>query len=390
MILILMYTIILRVLIIMSKRILYIINDLDFFISHRLPVAQAASKKGFDIHIASGSSEWVNKINSFKFEYYLIPLSRSGTDIFKEIILFIKIIILLFKIKPFILHLVTIKPILYGGIASRICRIPNVVYAISGLGTVFLPTTSKQKILKFFVLFLYKLALNRPGKFVIFQNKNDMFTLRKVANISRSEEVLIKGSGVSLSKFRYTPESVGIPTVTIACRLLRDKGVGEFVKAVKILNNKGINAEYWIVGDIDKGNPRSFTEYDLACWRKIKNIRVLGYSKDIFDIYSRSNIICLPSYREGFPKSLIEAAACGRAIVTTDVPGCSDAVIPGETGLLVAPRNPFHLAETIEKLVVNHEDRIKMGHAGRILAEKEYDIRSVVDKHINIYLNFIE
>ena len=208
-------------------------------------------------------------------------------------------------------------------------------------------------------------------------------------NINASKVYLIRGSGVDLSTFQYVPEPTGKPVVIFVGRLLVDKGIREFVEASKIIYNKKIQADFWIVGDLDEGNPSSVTNEEKVSWKELPNVSVIGFQTDISDLYTKSNIACLPSYREGLPKSLIEAAACGRAVVTSDVPGCRHAIEANKTGLLVPINDPFALADAIEYLIKNPDVRKRMGEAGRDLAKKEFSNKKIVSDHMKIYLGLI-
>jgi len=200
---------------------------------------------------------------------------------------------------------------------------------------------------------------------------------------------MIRGSGVDLSLFDAKSEPQGLPVVCFAARLLRDKGIYEFINAARILRNKGVLARFVVAGDIDPGNPTSVSARDLERWRDEGAVEVLGYQRDIAALFSSVNLVVLPSYREGLPKVLIEAAAAGRAVVTTDVPGCRDAIEPDVTGLLVPAKNAELLAEAIEKLVVDDLLRKAMGAAGRDLAEREFGIEKVIERHLDIYAKVV-
>lgn len=292
--------------------------------------------------------------------------------------------------KPKIVHLVTIKPYLYGGIISRIANIPCLLTAVSGLGTVFIGKNLKSKLLRKFLYPIYKFAFNHSNQTVVMQNKDDLNILVDWGILNKSKVRIIKGSGVNLNNFTNFNEKEGTPVVCLASRLLHDKGIYEFVNAAKILKERGINAKFKLAGNLDVGNPSSINQQEL---NKIKNdgyVEILGYQNDIVSLYENSHIICLPSYREGLPKGLIEAAAASRAIVTTDVPGCRDSIIPDKTGLLVPVKNPDKLADAIEFLIENPQTRIAMGKAGRAFAEKEFSIEKVVQAHIDIYMNLLK
>ena len=205
--------------------------------------------------------------------------------------------------------------------------------------------------------------------------------------LSKNKIKLLKGSGVDLNKFTKFIERKGDPVVCFASRLLIDKGVYEFISAAKTIRERSIKARFLLVGDLDTNNPTGLNNDDLTKINSENIVEVLGFQDDIPSLFEKSHIICLPSYREGLPKALIEAAAASRAIVTTDVPGCRDAIIPNKTGLLVPVRNSEALANAIQDLLENSQKRISMGRAGRELAEKEYAIENIVDAHLEIYNN---
>jgi len=367
------------------QRILFVVNEPGFFLSHRLEIAEEAKRSGLDVHVATKPGEFVAKIKALGFVHHVLPLSRSGCNPVLEIQTLLTLWKLVWELKPDVLHLVTIKPVLYGGIVARLAPVKGVVSAISGLGYVFTSQGFKSKVYRKIVHTLYWLALKKKNLRVIFQNSDDMNHFFKNGIVATSKAEIIYGSGVDLKVFSYSPEMDGIPVVSMAARLLSDKGVYEFVEAARILKNRGVKAHFQLIGDIDIGNPTSITKGDLNSWRQEKIVDLLGYREDVKTLFSNSNIVVLPSYREGFPKVLIEAAASGRAVVTTDVPGCRDAIDPKVSGLLVPVRNSEALADAIEELVVKPKLRQKFGKAGRQLAERKYSINFVVKKHLDIY-----
>lgn len=366
--------------------ILYIVNEPWFFLSHRLPIALAAKAQGYTVHVATRAGETAKEITALGFIHHEIPLSRSGSSLFGELGSLLAIWKLLRQVKPDVLHLVTIKPVLYGGIAARFAPVNKVVAAVSGLGTLFLAQGAKAELKRKLGGFLYRFALRSKKTTVIFQNPDDRQLLLDLKAVKTKQTVLIRGSGVDLSMHLFFPEDIASkPVVTFAARLLFDKGLAEYVAAIELLNSKGVEANYQIVGDIDQGNPTSATAQDIELWRAIPNLSVLGYQKDMAAVFRSSNLVVLPSYREGLPKVLIEAAACGRAVITTDVPGCRDAIEENKTGLLVPVKNAQALARAIEKLVTDSALRVRMGTAGRQLAEDEFSIEQVIEQHLSIY-----
>lgn len=278
---------------------------------------------------------------------------------------------LLWRIRPDILHLVTIKPVIYGGIAARIAPVKGVVAAVSGLGYVFIAFGFKAALLRGVVSYLYRIALGKENLSVIFQNPDDrkVFTGLRLLDVDKA--VLIRGSGVDLDVYPYIPEPPSaVPVVCLAARLLRDKGVVEFAEAAAILKERGVKADFQLIGSVDSGNPASVTEEEIAVWRDRGLVEVLGHRNDVASLFANAHIVTLPSYREGLPKVLIEAAACGRAVVTTDVPGCRDAIDPNVTGLLVPARDAVALADALQSLIDDPALRKRMGAAGRSLAER--------------------
>lgn len=289
------------------------------------------------------------------------------------------------KIRPDLVHLVTIKPVLYGGLMARLANVPAMVAAISGLGTVFIDRKQAQSLMRCGVEWLYRLALGYSNAKVIFQNPDDRAALIAMGAVREEKAALIRGSGVSLADYPMRPEPEGVPVVTFAARLLKDKGVMEFAEAARELKRRGVTARFWLAGSLDAGNLTSISEEDLSQWRKERVVEVLGYQSNIPNLFANSNIVVLPSYREGLPKALIEAAACGRAVVTTDVPGCRDAIEPEKTGLLVPVQDAAALANAIQSLIDDPQRRKQMGVSGRALAEREFAIEKVVNTHLAIY-----
>lgn len=369
----------------MRKKVLIVVNDPGFFLSHRLPIAIAARDSGYAVHIATSHDDKKTKtIESFGFTHHKIPLSRSGINIVTEIKTVFSIFAIFKKIKPALVHLVTIKPVLYGGIIARVRSVPSVVSAISGLGFVYGNHNGfLTRMIKGFSQLIYKLALSHSNQHIIFQNQNDITLLNK----GQAENItLIPGSGVKLSEYPIRPEPKDQIVVSMAARLLIDKGVLEFVEAAKILRNKGLGYKFQLIGSPDPHNPRTIKQDDITDWEEEGIIEYLGYRKDIAELFGASSMVVLPSYyREGLPKVLIEAAACGRAVITTNLPGCRDAVIPDTTGILIPHENALALASEIEHLAEDHQKRAAMGKAGRKMAEERFSIEDVVTKHLDIY-----
>ncbi len=366
--------------------ILLVVNSPKFFLSHWLGIALISKQQGFDIQIATAylDSE-TQKIESYGFKVHYIPLSRSGMNLISEINLIRKLFKLFRTINPDIVHLITIKPVIYGGLVARFCGIKKVIAAVTGLGYVFLNTNRSGIILRSVVSFLYTISLSNKRISVVFENKEDMLNFVNLGLVKEKKCVVINGAGVDLTQYTHLPEPPLPIRVIFASRLLKDKGIFEFLEAAQICLSLNKDINFTIAGNIDPDNPASLTTEEVLLFSQRKNVKFLGFRDDIANLFSASHIVVLPSYREGLPKVLIEAAACGRAVITTDVAGCRHVIIPNVTGLLVQPRNASDLANAIFKLSEDNIMRVQFGIAGRKLAEDKFSLEEVSRMYINLY-----
>ncbi len=369
------------------KKLLFIVNVDWFFVSHRMPIALAAIKQGFEVHLACAVTDKKSLLESHGIIVHPLELSRSGVGFLNELKSLIQLFFVIRAIKPYIAHSVTIKPVLYGNIVARLLRVPVRVSSISGLGYAFIASGTKAKLLRLFIAKLYKLALG-GAKAVVFQNTADRDTLKQLGVIKACQEVFIRGSGVDLSVYSVVNEPQHTPVIMLVARLLIDKGVNEFVAAASLVKSKQADIRMVLVGDIDLGNPKSISFQKLQEWVASGIIEHWGYRVDVAQTIAKANVIVLPSYREGLPKSLIEAAACGRAVITTDVPGCRDAIEANKTGLLVPVKTVEPLAEAMLTLINNDQLRHEFAIRARELAEEAFDINDVINIHIDIYNRF--
>ncbi len=371
-------------------KLLFVLNEPSYFLSHRLEIGLAAIDKGWDVHVA-GPGECPEGLKGTEIQFHSITLSRKGKNPFSELGTVYSLYGLFKAIKPDLVHLITIKPYLYGGIAARLAGVPSVVSAVAGLGILFSSSDIKYKWLRAILYPLFKMAFGHKNQRVIFQNKGDRNLLLNWGVLSKEKPVMIRGSGVDLELCPYLEEPDAIPIVAFAARLLIDKGVEVFAEASRILKSRNVEVRFWLIGEPDSGNANTVIEARLEQWEIDGLVELWGYRTDISNLFSQANIVTLPSfYGEGLPKVLIEAAACGRAVITTDHPGCRDAIEEGETGILIPIKDPLALADAIEFLVDNPDTRKAMGAAGRKLAEHEYAIRHIVAAHMKIYGDLIK
>jgi len=370
------------------KKILFIVNVDWFFVSHRLPIALEAIRQGYEVHIVTTVTDKLDLLEKSGLIVHNLSLhrSRSGISIFSE---FWALLSIIKDITPDIVHLVTIKPVLLGGIASRLANVPAVVSAISGLGFTFHGNGFVFSLRRKFISLFYYLSLGHKNQKIIFQNNDDKLKLFKIRKDINNRSVLIQGSGVDLSLYSVVENNFNHPVVMMAARLLSSKGVREFVQASKIICTDNKNVRFVLLGDIDPLNPESIKKSEISQWKEDGLVEIWGYRSDMNNIIPKANIVVLPSYYgEGLPKILIEAAACGRVVITTDHPGCRDAITQ-KTGVLIPIKDSEALADAIRALLQNPQKAIKMGEAGRELAEQNYSIEKVCKKHIKIYKDLL-
>jgi len=369
-----------------KKKLLFLLNDAPFFVTHRLSVGMAARDVGWDVHVAVPfEAKAVARIEAEGLVHHDVPLARGGTNPFSELKLLRAYWRLMGDLKPELVHAVTMKPGAYGGAIARLRGVPALVVAVTGLGFLFLRDTLKTRILRKIVLGLYGVGLHHKNARAVFQNPDDEALFHQHGLIGKTPVHMIKGCGVDLVDFAVMPEPAGKPVVTFPARLIGDKGIREFIEAAKHCRDAGLDATFRLVGRTDADNPTDIGEETVRAWEAEGLVEWQGFSDDMPAIFRDCHIVCLPSYREGLPRTLIEATACGRAIVTTDVPGCREIVRDGENGLLVPARDGAATAAAITKLVSDTGLRQQMATRGRAIAESEFSVQKFVADSLAVY-----
>lgn len=371
------------------RTLVFVCNVAWFFISHRLALAKAAKAAGYDVHVASDVERpgEARAIEEAGLHFHPIKMRRGGVNPLADLVTLLQLTRLLRRLRPSIVHNVTIKPVLYGSLAARVAGTPAIVNAVSGLGYVF-ADSSRARGLRAMVHRIYRLALRPRAVRVIFQNQDDRDVFVRNGLVDADKTVLIAGSGVDLQAFTPSePPSSERIRIVLPARMLADKGVNEFAAAAAQLRERGMAVECLLAGGLDAANPAGLTQQDLQRLEATAAVKWLGHVDDMVSLLRNAHIVCLPSYREGLPKALIEACAMARPIVTTDVAGCRDVVEDEVNGLLVPARDASALAEALGRLVQEPELRQRMGRRARQIAEERFDVNAVIARTLALYGN---
>jgi len=351
---------------------------------YRLALIRELKQQGHQVTLISPLGEYVKALRKQGFNWLPIKMARRGTNPLRELLSIFE----LYKIYRWsgfdVVHHFTIKCVIYGSFAAKLAGVSGVVNSITGLGHIYVSQKRMAGPARIVINLLYRLSLNKT--IVVFQNSNDRAYFLKKRIIRAEQSELIAGSGVDVNKFTYQPEPTGRPRIIMVSRFLWNKGLREFVEAAEEINSETLRAEFVLVGDVDSGNPDSIPTEVIEGWTAKRGIKWIGWNENMPQIYKRSNLVCLPTYYgEGLPKVLIEAAASGRASITTDIPGCNDVVKDKVNGLLIPPKDVKALVRSILFLMDNPRMRKKMGLAGRSIAEQEFSSKLVNQKTIALY-----
>lgn len=371
-------------------RLLFLVTEDWYFCSHRLPLARAARDAGYRVTVACRVDRHAAAIEKEGFRLVAANFSRRSLNPLRELALVREISRMYRAEKPDIVHHVSLKPVLYGSIAARLAGVPGVVNAFTGLGYAFIARDAKGRAVRALLTRLLRFALGGLRAKTVVQNDDDAATLLQAGLVKAEDLVLIRGSGVDLSVFTPSIPPPGVPLVLLPARLLWDKGVGEFVEAARRLKAAGVRARFVLVGESDPENHAAVPPARLREWTAEGSVELWGRRDDMPAVFASSHLVCLPSYREGLPKALLEAAASARACVTTDVPGCRDAVRDGATGLLVPARDAASLAEALRSLIEDPERRARMGEHARLWAEEKFSQEKVASETLELYRELLK
>jgi glycosyltransferase involved in cell wall biosynthesis len=364
-----------------AVKLLFVVTEDWYFVSHRLPLAVAAQAAGYDVAVATRVGRHADVIRNAGIRLIPFSLSRRGGNPLREVVGLWR---LYRREQPDLVHHVALKPVMFGALAAWLARVPVQVNAVAGLGWLFTTSSGIVRLARPALRWILARLLNRSHSLTIVQNPEDQALLES-SGISAKRLRLIRGAGVDLQAFYPVNPAPGPICIVLVARMLWDKGVGEFVEAAHILSKAGVNARFVLVGDPDPANPASVPESTLRSWHGQHGVEWWGRREDMPGVLQAAHIACLPSYREGLPKTLLEAAACGLPIVTTDAPGCREVVRDGVNGLLVPVRDADALAAALRKLIDDAELRRRMGEQSRLRAETEFGMETVITQTLVVY-----
>lgn len=357
-----------------------------FFRSHRLPIALAAIEEGYDVHLACKVTEYEAELTRAGLAIH--PLRYIGgqkISPMREALALLEILSLYARVKPDLVQHISLRPVLLGSLAVRIQNLPAMVNAVTGLGFLFMRETSKVRITRTLVMKVLGWTFRHKNNRVLFQNQDDLAAFETDGTVRSEQVVMVDGSGVDTDRYHHEVMDNNPPVILFGARMLRDKGVVELVEAGRMLRERNVRCRIQLLGDPDEGNQSAIPVDQLERWNEEGVVEWVGYQSDMAGWLSRADIACLPSYREGTPRFLLEAAAAGLPIVTTDTAGCRETVTNGENGFLVPVKDAHALADALQQLIESEDLRRKMGTASRKRAVDRFSIERVVAAHLKVY-----
>jgi glycosyltransferase involved in cell wall biosynthesis len=361
-------------------KILYVTNSIKFFLSHRKDLALAASQSGYQVAIA-GTMDADEEDLPTEFQYFSLPLTRGWSLPWIELRAIYVMVKVYKDYKPDVLHHVTIKPTVYGTMIARWLKAPCVINAVTGMGNLMFSRVKRS-----LARVLYVLGCRHPNQTFIFQNRSDQAVVTKWLSLSQHQIIFIPGAGVDTEQLSYVSSRQKSPfQVILPARMVWSKGIKEFVNAAKLLKKAGCEVRCILIGGLDFNAVDAISEKQLVQWKNKGWVEWMGYQKDMINIYKNSHAVCLPSYREGISKALLEAMAIGCTVITCDVPGCNETVEDGQSGLLVPKKNSEELSLAIQKLIENPKLYEVLRGNARERVVKYFSLDQVIRKTLEVY-----
>ena len=369
-------------------RLVYVVNVDWFFLSHRLELARAARREGYEVHVLTADTGRLGEIQAEGFDVVAVPFARSFTHPLRELCCLWLVWRTLRRLKPRVVHCVALKAVLIGGLACFVAAPPRTVFTVTGVGSTFLGASWKSRAWRGLVRWALRTVFSPAGARVILQNGDDLREFIGAGVVPREKAVLIRGSGVDLERFQPAPEPPETDgfVVVLPARLLKDKGVREFAEAGRILREAGrFRVRMILAGGEDLHNTSALDARIVQEWVRKGWVEWPGFQNDMATVYRSAHLVAFPSYREGLPRALLEAGACGRATVATDVPGCREVIREGVNGLLVPARDASALARAIGRLLGDPDLRRDMGRKARQIVEQEFGLPRVIERTLETY-----
>lgn len=362
---------------------IFLVTEDWYFLSHRLPMALAAQRAGYEIHVATRLNDRSSEIEALGFRLHPLAWQRGNLNPLRLLAIIRDVRAVYQRCSPDIVHHVALQPVVVGSLAA--VGLPFVrLNALAGLGFGFSSKSVRARLLRPWLSLLLRRLLHNPLAAVLVQNPDDRAVVSSFG-VADHRVFTIPGSGVDVAALRPQPEPSGPITVTFVGRLLADKGIRAVIAAQDLLRQRGESIQLKIAGDRDPANPAAIPSAEIEEWKSRADVSVLGHVNDVGALWAGSHIAVLPSWREGLPKSLLEAAACGRAIVATDVPGCREIARRDVNALLIPVEDPEALADAIQRLAHDADLRQRFGAAGRDLVEREFSATRIGQDVVALY-----
>jgi len=353
--------------------------------NHRLALAEAVRERGADVSLLAPRDRYAEKLKSAGFQWTEVNLDRKSTDPLTEFRSLVQITRVLRRLKPDLIHNFTLKPVIYGSLASLVLGVPALVNSITGLGYFFSTQGETLAFKRALVRPLLRMALSIGNRTTVFQHQGDLDAYKGMRVVPSSKATIIPGSGIDVDQFRPRPEPEDPVVVLMAGRMLWDKGVAVIADASRMLKNQGNSFRVALVGQPDPGNPSSISETQLRDWEREGVAEWWGYRDDMPDVYGSCHIVVLPSFAEGVPRVLLEAAAMGKPLIASDLPGCREVISDGENGYLFPAGDARALADSISSLVHDRKLRQKMGEKGRDIVLERFTNEIINERTVQVY-----
>jgi glycosyltransferase involved in cell wall biosynthesis len=372
------------------KRLLFVVSEDWYFVSHRLNLARAAIRAGYEVGLITRVSSQRDIIESAGITVIDWNIIRRSGHPWQEIKSLVNLWQGIRFFQPDLVHAVAVKPVVYAALACRFSGVKARVAALGGLGFIFSSSKKSARFLRPLIVSLFRFALAGKKSLLILQNPDDSTLLLSAGVVSKKQIRLIRGAGVDIEAFAPAQAPRKNQMIILPARMLWDKGVGEFVEAARHIRAQRPDVRFVLVGTFDEQNPESVPFEQLSKWNEEGVVEWWGRMDNMPEVYRQSSIVCLPSYREGLPKSLLEAASCGLPIVTYDVPGCREVVQDKVNGFLVPLRNTQRMVESLLELIDNPDVCTRMGMAGREMVLKDFSQEMIADQTMKVWEEILE